>query len=488
MLLCAVVVGVLTSGEIRAEEPAIKQPITIGLDANYAPLQSVGRDGIPRGYDVDFTRALMSRRGIQFYYSPNLWAKVATDVLNGTTDLAMMVYSPYRKDTIFYSRPIFRLYYQVVYRKTDYSSFDFRDIQGKTIAFLSSRHIGDQVKKDGGIGVHVYDLTEAFNDLAAGKYDAVVCYRYQAKYYIEHYHLSQLQAEEISIQPREYCYVSHNKALIDAIKEFLDNKEKYQKLSYPYSFSALLYGHPGCGKSSTILAVASALNKDIQYVNLAKLSFERFLSVVNNPDHDIIVFEDIDAINASCTRKRSSDDDNDANDADLVDCPIVPGDAAKIEEYRRRNGGFPINDDGEVFYSSNSSAPLAEPVTADMPSSALAESITSAFGTSLSDLLNVTDGLLSSDGSICIFTTNHIERLDPALLRAGRMNKCIEFTLLNAETAGRMIETNLGYKVENLKDSINPAELQEMILHITLGSATKEDLVKKFCITKGDNR
>ena len=276
--------------------------------------------------------------------------------------------------------------------------------------------------------------------------------------------------------------------LLDALKEFLDNKDKYRKLSYPYSFSALLYGHPGCGKSSTILAVASALNKDIQYVNLAKLSFERFLSTVNNPDHDIIVFEDIDAINASCTRKRSSDDDNDANDADLVDCPIAPGDASKIEEYKRRNGGFPINDDGDVFYSSNSPAPIAEPVAADMPSSALAESITSAFGTSLSDLLNVTDGLLSSDGSICIFTTNHIERLDPALLRAGRMNKCIEFTLLNAETAGRMIEANLGYKVDNLKDAINPAELQEMILHITLGSATKDDLVRKFCKTQGENK
>lgn len=277
----------------------------------------------------------------------------------------------------------------------------------------------------------------------------------------------------------ESIFTNHNEhyQLLDAIKEFLDNKEKYRKLSYPYSFSALLYGHPGCGKSSTILAVASALNKDIQYVNLAKLSFERFLSVVNNPDHDIIVFEDIDAINASCTRKRSSDDDNDANDADLVDCPIDPGDAAKIDEYKRRNSV--INDDGEI---------VAEPVAAEMPSSALAESITSAFGTSLSDLLNVTDGLLSSDGSICIFTTNHIERLDPALLRAGRMNKCIEFTLLNAETAGRMIETNLGYKVENLKDSINPAELQEMILHVTLGSATKEDLVRKFCIPKGNKK
>jgi len=271
--------------------------------------------------------------------------------------------------------------------------------------------------------------------------------------------------------------------LLDAIKEFLDNKDKYRKLSYPYSFSALLYGHPGCGKSSTILAVASALNKDIQYVNLAKLSFERFLSTVNNPDHDIIVFEDIDAINSSCTRKRASDDD------DCPELPIDPDEAKKIEEYKLRNGGFPINDEGDTCFPPNPVQPLTEPeLSVDSPSSPLAESINAAFGTSLSDLLNVTDGLLSSDGSICIFTTNHIERLDPALLRAGRMNKCIEFTLLNAETAGRMIEANLGYKVDNLKDSINPAELQEMILHITLGSATKEDLVKKFCKTNGDKR
>lgn len=51
---------------------------------------------------------------------------------------------------------------------------------------------------------------------------------------------------------------------------------------------------------------------------------------------------------------------------------------------------------------------------------------------SLSDLLNIMDGLLSSDGAICIFTTNHIDKLDSALLRAGRMNKIVEFKYLNS--------------------------------------------------------
>lgn len=225
MLLLAVCFTLLTSIDVRAQKFTPRQPITIGLDANYAPLQSVGKDGMPHGYDIDFTRILMNRLGLEFYYVPNLWGKVATDVLNGETDLAMMVYSPYRKDSIYYSRPIFRLYYQVVFRKADYETFDFRNLKGKTFAFLKSRHLGDMIKHEGGIGVHVYDMTQAFFDLASGKYDAVICYRYQAKYFIEHFNLSTLKAEEISIQPREYCYVSHNKQLIDAISHEIDKME-----------------------------------------------------------------------------------------------------------------------------------------------------------------------------------------------------------------------------------------------------------------------
>ena len=137
--------------------------------------------------------------------------------MRGDIDLAMMVYSDYRKDSIFYSRPIFRLYYQVVYRKADYNSFDFRNLKGKTFAFLNSRPISQLMEREGGKSVRVYDLEEAISDLAKGKYDAVICYRYQAKYLLEHYHLDQLQSEDISMKPREYCYVSHNEDLIDDI-------------------------------------------------------------------------------------------------------------------------------------------------------------------------------------------------------------------------------------------------------------------------------
>ncbi|XVF60444.1 hypothetical protein PTKIN_Ptkin08bG0047000 [Pterospermum kingtungense] len=48
----------------------------------------------------------------------------------------------------------------------------------------------------------------------------------------------------------------------------------------------------------------------------------------------------------------------------------------------------------------------------------------------LSGLLNCIDGLWSACGGerIIVFTTNHVEKLDPALIRRGRMGKHIEMS------------------------------------------------------------
>lgn len=44
-----------------------------------------------------------------------------------------------------------------------------------------------------------------------------------------------------------------------------------------------------------------------------------------------------------------------------------------------------------------------------------------------SGLLNALDGLVAADGVLCVFTTNHPDRLDPALARAGRIDRQFEF-------------------------------------------------------------
>lgn len=44
-----------------------------------------------------------------------------------------------------------------------------------------------------------------------------------------------------------------------------------------------------------------------------------------------------------------------------------------------------------------------------------------------SGLLNALDGLISTDGVLTVMTTNHPEKLDPALVRAGRIDRKFEF-------------------------------------------------------------
>lgn len=217
--------------------------------------------------------------------------------------------------------------------------------------------------------------------------------------------------------------------LYNDIKKFLDNKDVYRKLNYPYNYCALLYGVPGSGKTSTILALASMLHYNIRYVNLATITPIRLMSALNESiNHEICVFEDIDAISTQSTSSRETVE---GDDEDYDDC------------------SKPID-------------PMSNRI-------------------SLSDLLNITDGLLASDNTICIFTTNHIEKLDPALIRAGRMNKLIEYKYMNASTAARMVKTYLDVDIDGLKDGIKPPELQEMVLDIMIGKKTIDDLKSTFC-------
>jgi SpoVK/Ycf46/Vps4 family AAA+-type ATPase len=211
--------------------------------------------------------------------------------------------------------------------------------------------------------------------------------------------------------------------LYNDILNFLNNKDTYTDLNHPYHYSALLYGKPGTGKTSTILAIASKLNKRICYVNISRTKAEDFMYEFSIDAKDYIyVFEDIDACSTDFNSNRLDNKDD--------------------------NNTIKIKDSDTI---------------------------------SLSELLNITDGLLSCDGTICIFTTNHIEKLDSALLRAGRMNKLVEFDYMDPETANRMIQTHLNTKIDNLKDEIKPAELQDMLLNIKLGTCNIEQLKEKFC-------
>ena len=61
-------------------------------------------------------------------------------------------------------------------------------------------------------------------------------------------------------------------------------------------------------------------------------------------------------------------------------------------------------------------------------------------GVSFSGLLNAIDGVAAQEGRALVMTTNHKERLDPALIRPGRADVHIELGLVGAATARRQFE------------------------------------------------
>ena len=225
--LMIIVISLLLAITVSADNLGFTadKPLKFGIDVNYAPMQYIDAKGDPQGFDVEFTEELMKRLNIPFKYYPNSWELVADDVMHDKTDLAMMVYSPYRKDLIGYSRAVLRLYYQMVYRKGENNHNGLRDVAGKTIAFMKSRPIADTLSAAGAKCVLIQDLKSAMVALASGQYDAVICFRYQARYIIDRYDLKSLVNIDLTLMPREYCYVSHNKELIAAINRELDNMD-----------------------------------------------------------------------------------------------------------------------------------------------------------------------------------------------------------------------------------------------------------------------
>ena len=156
--------------------------------------------------------------------------------------------------------------------------------------------------------------------------------------------------------------------LLEDVAQFRRSKERYEQLGVPYHRGYLFYGPPGTGKTSLVSALAAHFALSIYVVNLGDFNDRSLLSAVNQvPANSVLLFEDIDCMRGSQAREEKDDAKN----------------------------GFP---------------------------NVAAKESASPAGVTLSGLLNVLDGFHAPSGVLFVMTTNHVEKLDPALLRAGRID------------------------------------------------------------------
>lgn len=65
----------------------------------------------------------------------------------------------------------------------------------------------------------------------------------------------------------------------------------------------------------------------------------------------------------------------------------------------------------------------------------------SACKVSFAGFLNAVDGISAVEGRVLVLTTNHPDRLDPALIRAGRVDRRVEFGYATPDQAARMFRS-----------------------------------------------
>lgn len=174
---------------------------------------------------------------------------------------------------------------------------------------------------------------------------------------------------------------SQKDLMINDVDWFFRSRHWYLDRGIPYRRGYLLHGLPGSGKSSIVLALASKFKKTVYYINLNTVPDDNALTValMTVKTDSIVLIEDIDAVSISQNRKPS---------------PKIPS------------------------VQSGSKPPDEEKTTA---------------GITLSGLLNATDGLAASENRLLIMTTNHIDKLDPALIRGGRIDQKFYFGHMAAE-------------------------------------------------------
>lgn len=177
--------------------------------------------------------------------------------------------------------------------------------------------------------------------------------------------------------------------LLDAVDDFYNMRDWYTQRGVPHKICILLHGVPGTGKTSLIKALAGHYGVNIYKMNIHQLSdglLEDALSQV--PKGNLVLLEDVDSSAAVQKRVDQSASNHVASDAEV--------------RPRDKPSGF-------------------EPL-------------------SLTGVLNALDGVIPLDNTLLVFTTNHLERLDPAMIRPGRVDVLLELGAMQDAEIKRYID------------------------------------------------
>lgn len=206
--------------------------------------------------------------------------------------------------------------------------------------------------------------------------------------------------KQTTVRKRSLKSIAIDQSLLDSIlleiKYFHDNEEWFMQKGLPYKLTYILHGIPGTGKTSLIKAISSHYNKNLCILNTNYCTDDGLQNALSTvPVNSIVVMEDFDSEVATNER-------------------VLP--QKKITEDKVDNG-----------------APALEANTVNY------NPVFNMSALTLSGILNGLDGIQSLHDVVIFLTTNHLEIVDQALYREGRVDRIIELKKVPAEAVKRYV-------------------------------------------------
>lgn len=260
-------------------------------------------------------------------------------------------------------------------------------------------------------------------------------------------------------------FFKEKEMLVKLLLHFEKKTGKYGIRGFPHKLGLLLHGPPGTGKTSLIKALAQHTQRNVVSISLSRIETNQELMdivfdqsfAVKGEDmpiklsfKDIIfVMEDVDAASPIVHARSAKEDEPEDKPSKLklqrqtstggtTAAPVVSSEVIEVvkdgEKDTKKGDADPS--DTELVMAMISS--LADDTGTTKKSSVYKYS--SPDKLDLAGLLNVLDGVVDCPNRILVMTTNHPEKLDPALIRPGRIDKIVYLGYMQAAEAKQMVE------------------------------------------------